>query len=193
MKKPPVSIKQSDILYMPHKRSRRHADDDYSLHFYDSKIANSGLSPYPRQNPREILVDCSEQSRSHASARSMNEPLFNDQNLLFLSKTEATLRRRIDVRENSNAKELVGTKHLQNELKNNAKAVNTSPDGNFIVILSAKLSVYVQDLRPISSKIAFENSPIYEVEGLAESLQEALKTREEYILNSLGITGLRAS
>ena len=110
-----------------------------------------------------------------------------------MSKNEATLRRRIDVRENSNAKELVGTKLLQNELKKSAKAVNTSPDGNFIVILSAELNVYVQDLRPISSRIAFENAPIYEIDGLASSLAEALKTKEEYILNSLGIEGLNSA
>ena len=117
-KKPPVCIKQTDILYMPHKRSRRHGDDEYSLSFYDSKVLNSALSPEGRFNPREILVDCSEQSRSHASASGgMMDPSFNDQNLLFLSKNEATLRRRVDVRENSNAKELVGTKLLQNELK----------------------------------------------------------------------------
>ena len=71
------------------------------------------------------------------------------------------MRRRVDVRENSNAKELIGTKLLQNELKNHAKAVNTSPDGNFIVILGSELNVYVQDLRPISSRIAYENAPIY--------------------------------
>ena len=96
--------------------------------------------------------------------------MHNDQNLLFLSKSEASLRRRIDVRENSNAKELVGTKLLQNELKANAKAVNTSPDGNLIVILSSDLNVYIQDLRPISSRLAFDNSPIYQVNCLADSL-----------------------
>ena len=58
------------------------------------------------------------------------------------------------------------------------------------MILSSEFNVYIQGLRLISSKFAFENAPIYEVEGLAASLTEALKTRDEYILNSLGIDGL---
>ena len=57
------------------------------------------------------LQDCSEQSRRHASARSGSaQSDMLDQNLLFLSNNEASLRRRVDTHENPNSKELIGTK-----------------------------------------------------------------------------------